>query len=90
MTRIKCKILKVNNEMLFVAIRNKLPLKRLIYFFRFTILARFDFLRKIMCYFNHLDIKLYTSKNYKKVNIMKACDYTIQTKFHLAIFFLIH
>ena len=40
--------------------------QRKYYFLHFTILATF-FLRNSMCYFDHLYIKLNTSKNYKNL-----------------------
>ena len=50
------------------------------YFHHSIILALFDFLRNLMCYFVHLYVELYTSKNYKKLILLK---YAIKVKrFH--------
>ena len=43
-------------------------------FLHSIILAIFHFLRIPMCNFLYLYLELYKFKNYKKVNIIKACD----------------
>ena len=45
--------------------KQRVPIHK--YFIRSIIPATFDFLRNRMCYFDHLCIKLYTSKNYKRL-----------------------
>ena len=47
--------------------RNELQSKCMKYLLRFIILVIFDLLRNLMCYFDHLYIELYTSKNYKNL-----------------------
>ena len=43
----------------------------LIYFLRSTIVAIFNLLRNSICYFGHLYIELYISKNYKNWMLWK-------------------
>ena len=52
-------------DYLVPSFQNKYP--KFKYFFRFTIFATFDFLRSPMCYFDHLYIEIYISKNYKNL-----------------------
>ena len=64
--------------------------QRYIYSLCFTLLATFDFLPNSMYYFNYLYIESYTSKDYKKFNNSIVSDQTIQTRYHLTIFFIIY
>ena len=44
------------------------------YFIRSIVLVTFNFLCNSMCFLNLFYIEIYSSKNYKKVNIIKVYD----------------